>query len=315
MSLSRIEPDAPRTAVLLSVYNGERFLLPQIQSLKNQTVAPIDLWISDDGSSDGSDKILTETERLWDKGTCRRLAGPRDGFAANFRALLANPDIEADYIAFCDQDDLWDEDKLAAAIAWLAAEDPKTPSLYCTRTRLIAEDGSLLGYSPLFPRTPTFQNAILQSIAGGNTMVMNKAAHELMREASRRSDFVSHDWWCYMMVTGAGGRVHYSPEARIGYRQHGRNLVGANSSWPARLRRVTFLTKGGFQDWNAHNLAGLRACWDLLTPDARNVIERIEQARSGALPKRLSALWKSGAYRQTVYGDIGLYVGCIINRL
>ena len=94
------------------------------------------------------------------------------------------------------------------------------PALFCSRTRIITAEGEPAGFSPLFSKKPSFRNAIVQSIAGGNTMVMNRAARDIMLEASRRTGFVSHDWWCYLILTGVGGIVHYSPTAKIGYRQH-----------------------------------------------------------------------------------------------
>ena len=97
---------------------------------------------------------------------------------------MTNPAIDGDYFAFCDQDDLWDEDKLAEALDWLEKQPADTPALYCTRTRTVDERGSEIGLSPLFRRRPSFRNAIVQSIAGANTMVMNKAAWLIVREAS-----------------------------------------------------------------------------------------------------------------------------------
>src|SRR5690606_17695974 len=118
------------------------------------------------------------------------------------------------------------------------------PALYCTRTRTVSEEGSTVGLSPLFAKPPGFRNALVQSIAGANTMVMNRSAWRLVREASRRTSFISHDWWCYLIVAGAGGVVRYSPVARIGYRQHAKNLVGENNSWRARMSRLSHLMKG-----------------------------------------------------------------------
>ena len=84
--------------------------------------------------------------------------------------------------------------------------------------------------SPLFRRPPSFRNALVQSLAGGNTMVLNRPARDLVALASRRARFVSHDWWAYLLVTGAGGAVHYSAKPLVRYRQHAHNLVGANTS-------------------------------------------------------------------------------------
>lgn len=304
-----------RVAILACVHNGERFLAEQFASLARQTVSDIDVWVSVDGSVDGSMELLGEIASGWTKGHFTILRGPGEGFAENFRSLMVNPDIDADYFAFCDQDDIWAPDKLEAAIGWLSRQPADTPALYGSRTRIVDIEGRPVGLSPLFAEPPSFRNAIVQSIAGGNTMVMNRAAHDLMAEASRRSGFVSHDWWCYMMVTGAGGAFHYSPEPRIDYRQHVGNLVGSNDGLRARLGRTGFLLSGGFARWTDRNLAGLQACRDLLTDDARDVLDRFEALRGMWLPWRLIELRRSGIHRQSAKGQASLYIASAINRL
>jgi len=304
-----------KVAVLLCVYNGGRFLLPQLDSLRAQTVGRIDVWASDDGSSDGSASILLSAREHWQKGDFHILEGPHNGFSENFRSLIVNDDIDADYVAFCDQDDLWDEDKLEAAVHWLETQPDDRPALYCSRTRLIDEDDRPIGYSPFFPRPPSFRNALVQSIAGANTMVLNRAAHRLVREASRRTGFVSHDWWCYLLVTGAGGTVHYSAEPGIGYRQHGTNLVGSNDSSLARLKRYAFLWQGGFAGWMERNLAGLEACRDLLDDNGRDLLDSFARVRRAGLLRRLAGLRKLGLYRQTPGGHIGIFIASALGRL
>lgn len=304
-----------RVAVLMAVRNGERFLAVQIASILSQRMDEIDLWISDDGSEDGTDAIVERVARDWAKGSVHRFHGPRRGFAENYRALMTQRDIDADYVAFCDQDDDWEEDKLSTAIAWLERQPPGLPCLYCSRTRIINEDGESTGTSPLFPRQPSFRNALVQSIAGGNTMVMNRAAHVAVREASSRTSFVSHDWWCYQIVTGVGGTVHYSPDPKIGYRQHSGNLVGENNSWRARIFRLRSMAQGRFQRWNERNIAALCACRDMLTPEATRVVELFQGARKGPFWSRLIALRRSGVYRQTFLGHAGLYLACIVGKL
>jgi glycosyltransferase involved in cell wall biosynthesis len=302
-------------AVLACIYNGEPFLGEQLASLAAQTYPDIDLILSDDGSTDGSRERLATFGSSWRKGRFEIVQGPGKGFAENFRSQLVNESIEAEYFAFCDQDDVWAPEKLSTAVDWLSRQPPDGPALYCSRTRIVDNSGRPVAYSPLFTAPPSFRNAIVQSIAGGNTMVMNAAARRLMAEASRRSSFVSHDWWCYMMVTGAGGAFRYDPVPLIDYRQHAGNLVGSNDSILSRLGRSTFLLRGGFSDWTDRNIAGLRACEDLLTDEARGVLDRFDRLRRMFLPRRLIELRRSGLHRQTAFGQISLYIASAINRL
>lgn len=302
-------------ALLMAVRNGEAYLDAQIATLARQRCSRIDLWISDDGSTDATLAIAARTAEEWSLGRVTLLAGPEKGFAENYRALLTNPEIDADYVAFCDQDDVWEDDKLSTAIEWLDAQPPGRPALYCSRTRIISADGEPIGESPLFARRPSFRNALVQSIAGGNTMVMNRAAHQAVREAASRTSFVSHDWWCYLIVTGIGGIVHYSPDSKIGYRQHGGNLVGENNSWRARMFRLRHLFRGRLKRWNEANLQGLEACSDMLTADATLTIGTFERARDGNLFERFAALRRSGVYRQTFLGQAGLHLACLFRKI
>ena len=302
-------------AILACVFNGEPFLGEQLASLAGQSFPRIDLVLSDDGSTDGSRELLATYGSTWRKGRFEIIQGPGKGFAENFRSQLVNEAIEADYFAFCDQDDIWAPEKVSTAVAWLMQQPPDKPALYCSRTRIVDIAGRPVGHSPLFTAPPTFRNAIVQSIAGGNTMVMNAAARSLMAEASRRSGFVSHDWWCYMMVTGAGGAIRYDPSPLIDYRQHQGNLVGSNDSIVSRLGRTSFLLKGGFAAWTDRNIAGLRACEDLLDDEARSVLDHFDRLRRMFLPRRMIELHRSGLYRQTKAGQISLYIASAINRL
>ena len=91
------------------------------------------------------------------------------------------------------------------------------------------------GLSPLFTRPPAFQNALVQSLGGGNTMVFNRAAKKILQEAAA-IDVVLHDWWVYQLVSAAGGMVHYDPRPMLKYRQHSDNLIGSNLGWRSALR-------------------------------------------------------------------------------
>lgn len=304
-----------RFAVMVAVFNGEAFLEQQLDTLARQTVPHVDIWVSDDGSSDGSRAILQRRAGMWSKGSFHIAAGPAQGFAENFRSLVTNPAIEADYFAFCDQDDLWDADKLARASAWLALGDPSKPRLFGGRTRIVDARGAVSGFSPLFREAPSFRNALVQSIAGGNTMVFNRAARELMATAARRAPFVAHDWWAYQIVTATGGTVRYDAEPATSYRQHGTNLSGENDSWGARVRRIQALLDGTMVGWNARNVAALEASAELLTPEAIEVLSHFRTMRAGSLPARLAAFTRSGIHRQTTLGQLGLLAACVLRRL
>ena len=303
-------------AVLLATYNGARYLEEQLSSIRSQIgVDRIDVLLSDDGSTDETMQIARTWQASWPCGRFVIVEGPRDGFSENFRHLARSYDGDADYVAFSDQDDIWDQDKLAAAIGALPISSRSRGQLYVSRTRLVDETGRPFGFSPLFRRRSDFRNALVQSIGGGNTMVFDRRAFALFSESAKRTSFISHDWWAYIIVSGAGGTVHYDPVAHIAYRQHDSNIVGKNVGLIARLGRLNLLMRGRFSSWTEQNLQGLSACKDLLTDEALDVMQAFATVRARGGFRAIKALRKAKLYRQTWQGNIALGVAAYLGKI
>ncbi|MEO7725830.1 MAG: glycosyltransferase family 2 protein [Burkholderiales bacterium] len=305
----------PRVAILMGTFYGERFLARQLDSIGMQTRSDWTLWVSDDRSGDGTLAVLDAYCAKWGAHKLRMRTGPARGFTANFLALACDPAIEADFFSFADQDDLWDADKLAVAIRWLEAIPAGVPALYCARTRLIDETDGTIGLSPLFPKPPVFANAIVQSVAGGNTMVFNAAARALLVEAGADVVVQTHDWWVYILVTACGGRVFYDATPRVGYRQHDRNLVGSNASWVGRLRRAHRILKGQFKTMNDRNIAALQSVRHRLSPQALSLLHDFSHARAAGLVPRVLGIWRSGVYCQTLLSNLALAGASLLKKL
>ena len=306
--------EQPRVAILMATYNGGKYLEEQLRSIALQTHRNWLIVVSDDGSSDITLETLERCRRRFGDQRVRLLKGPGRGFAANFLSLCCEPSIDAEFFAFCDQDDIWRPHHLERAVAWLQAIPTARPALHCGRTNLICDAGLLFGASPIFARPPTFHNALVQSLAGGNTMVFNAAARNLLRQAGSQA-VVSHDWWVYMLVSGAGGQICYTTVPSVDYRQHGGNLIGANTSWRDRQHRIKRMLAGHFKGWNELNLAALEQCQALLTEPHRQVMHRFAEARRARLPRRCLGVLRSGVYRQTWLGNLGLVVATFLGKL
>ena len=206
--------------------NGAAFIDEQLKSIAEQTHENWMLIVSDDESDDGTGAKIERFAKAHPYQVIMR-NGPGNGVCANFLSLANDPTIEADYFSFSDQDDIWHKDKLRRAINYLERIPAHLPALYCGRTELMTFDGKTYGFSPLFTRPPSFRNALVQSLAGGHTMVFNRSAKKILEEAATTS-VVLHDWWLYQLVSAAGGAVHYDPLPMLKYRQHPENLIGAN---------------------------------------------------------------------------------------
>lgn len=310
------EATPPKVAVLLCTMQGQRFLAEQLNSIATQTHPAWEIWASDDGSDDHTHSILEHYQDHWGPERLSIHAGPAEGSTANFLSLTCRADIDTEYFAYADQDDIWESDKLERAVRWLQTVPAHIPALYGSRTQLVDERNQYIGYSPLFTRSPSFENALVQNVAGGNTMVFNRAARDLLRRAGDQVQVVAHDWWAYMVITGCGGRVHYDPYPTVRYRQHGENQVGANNiTLGARLVRLRLLLKGRFRSWNDANIQALQSIRPLLTPSSQVTLDEFATIRNGSVFQRLMGLWSTGLYRQTVTGNLGLLAAALLRKL
>jgi glycosyltransferase involved in cell wall biosynthesis len=272
------------------------------------------LFVSDDGSTDGTQALLAEYQQLLGD-RMMVLEGPRKGFAQNFMSLIRNQNIACDAYAFSDQDDIWLPEKLTRSVAELAQAGTLLPSLYCSRTQLIDATGHVIGMTPLFAKRPSFKNALVQSLAGANTMLINEAARQLLAKTDLDAPIVAHDWLTYMVVSGCGGAVFYDPQPTLLYRQHAGNLIGANAGVASRFKRLSKMLGGRFKVWNEKNLLILSKYSSSLTPENRDVLRQFHQLRCSRLPGRISALRNAGFYRQTVAGTLSLYAAVILRQV
>ena len=313
--LQRSHPSVPKVAVLMCTMQGQHFLAEQLNSIATQSHPRWAIWASDDGSDDHTHAILEYYQSHWGEDRISIHAGPAEGSTANFLSLTCRADIDADYFAYADQDDVWESDKLERAVNWLKTVPDGVPALYGSRTLLVDARNQHIGYSPLFDREPDFRNALVQSIAGGNTMVFNRAARDLLRQAGENVEAVTHDWWAYMLVTGCGGQVHYDPYPTVRYRQHDSNQFGSNVDPVAQLKRARLLLQGRFRGWVDRNVCALERVRHLMTPTNQRVLDEFVQARQRRLLSRLVGLRKVGIFRQTTLGNLGLTLAALINRL
>lgn len=306
----------PRTAILLATYNGAEHLREQLDSFACQSTKPDLILISDDGSQDRTRDIVGEFCTAHPELNIELLKGPCRGPAQNFLGLLSQVPVWIDFAAFSDQDDVWLPEKTdRSQRALISAEDTKKPTLFCGRTWVCDEN---LGQKKLsqLRENPSFRHAIVQSIAGGNTMMINRAAIDLLQAASQEvRKLVVHDWWIYQIITGTGGAVIYDPTPLLLYRQHDDNVIGANNGISARFRRLRYIMAGRFRYWNTLNIKSLNASAHRLTPENREILRIFESDRAANLSKRFSMIRRTGIRRQGLEGKLALYAAVILRKL
>tara|TARA_R110002033_G_scaffold1684_13_gene13647 strand:- start:371 stop:1342 length:972 start_codon:yes stop_codon:yes gene_type:complete len=300
-------------AVAMATFNGRRFLLDQLESLATQTRLPDLLLVSDDGSTDDTRDIVlrfAETAPF----AVHMLDGPCTGYGANFASLLERMPGHVDVVALSDQDDIWLPGKIQAAVDALA-QIPKGPALYGGRSVETSETMVRRRLSRAPGIEPSFRHALARNIAGGNTMVLNRPAVDLMRHAASklRADPV-HDWWIYQIVTGCGGAVIFDDRPGILYRQHGGNQIGANGGFSACLARLRGMINGRYRDWTDANLANLHAVRDNLRPDCAQLLDQVTALRSLPLLTRVLAFARTGIHRDGRLGQAGMWASVLTGR-
>jgi glycosyltransferase involved in cell wall biosynthesis len=304
-----------RVAILLAAYQGEKFLAQQLESFAKQTHSAWDLFISIDGNPDNTLALLDTFRTAWaGRHTITVTTGPQQGFAANFFSLLYSDAINYSYYACSDQDDIWMPEKLERAIAWLSTQPENKPLLYCSCSELIDENNQSLGPSLIYAHPPNFKNALVQNIAGGNTMVFNQTTKTVLTLVND-SSIPFHDWFIYLAVTASDGIVFYDRRPTILYRQHTHNVMGSNMGWRSHLNRVKRLLKGDYRNWNAKNMTALTRLTHLMSLASYRAYHDFAVSRTSYnIFTRLIKAKQAGIHRQTAWGNLGLLAATVLRK-
>jgi len=305
-----------RVVILLALYQGAATIREQIDSYFSQSHRNWSLIVSDDGSSDGGGELIAELMHAHPGADVTLVKGPQLGFAQNFLSLLRLAGPDAPFAALSDQDDVWLDHKLERALTLLEAVPDNCPAAYCSRTKICDSELKEIGLSRCFKRAASFQNALVQSLGGGNTMVLNRAALDLLQPASLEAEeIVAHDWWIYQIISGAGGQMIYDAEPGLLYRQHGANAIGANRSFMAQLGRIGWVIGGRFRNWNAVNAVALAASAHRFTPQNRRIFSDFVEMRDAKALHRMSLMRQMGLYRQTRAATLFLWLAALFKRM
>jgi glycosyltransferase involved in cell wall biosynthesis len=301
---------ANQVTVLMSTYNGSQFLLQQLNSLYQQTYSDIKILVRDDGSSDATRELLA-SEQL--RGAIAQLeAHDNLGATGSFFTLLRHAaQTQTAYVAFCDQDDVWQANKIERAVSMLALVSDR-PALYCSRLEIVDEQLHTLNLS-LIPRKIGFGNALVENIAVGCTMVLNRKALELLCQQELPNTVYVHDWWCYLVIS-CFGEVIFDDHALIKYRQHGGNAIGAATNFLGVLKRK-FARLFNDRLWISEQAEiFLQLFADRLPPAQRGLVERLCKAKSSCW-QRLRLALSTEIWRQKSVDNVILRLVILMNRI
>ena len=217
-----------KISILLSTYNGEKYLKAQLDSLFSQSYKNFKLIARDDGSSDKTLEILKsyDIELL--------PSNENIGVKCSFETLLkyAFENSDADYFMFCDQDDVWNQDKVKLTLQKMYEMEKlykNTPILVHTDLEVVDENlhtinPSFMKLQNLHEKKNRLNNLLIQNTITGCTVMINKDLAKLCLPMS--SNAIVHDWWVGL-VASYFGKIGYVDDSTIKYRQHTSNTIGA----------------------------------------------------------------------------------------
>ncbi len=290
-----------KIAVLMSTYNGEKFLQLQMDSLLAQQGVDLTVFVRDDGSQDGTVALLQSFAA--NHHNVRLFVGGNIGVIQSFLTLLELAGEDFDFYALCDQDDYWMPKKLVSAVDSLSHKNNHQPLLYCTSLKYVDENLKYIGCSKA-KLQPSFGNALVENIATGCTSVFNRQLRTLIVQ-QRPHSAVMHDWWIYLLAT-AFGEVVFDPISYIKYRQHAGNVIGATPRffplWRRRLgvvlsreKIISSLQVAEFNDYYG----------DQLEDEKQILIRRFLQRKENKWSRWL-LVTSTGVVKQTILDTIAV---------
>lgn len=211
--------NSKKVVILMSTYNGEKYIAEQLESLLNQTYTNIKIFIRDDGSKDKTKEVIKEFQKK--SKNIILVEGENVGFINSFFELL-NISNTADYYAYCDQDDVWMEDKIERAVKFLEKSDSTKPVLYFSNSDYYDGDMNFLATAEK-NKIYNFRNSLVECVTQGMTMVINNTTREIIIK-NRPQTCLYHDWWTYMICSGFG-EIIYDDKSLVKYRRHNKSVT------------------------------------------------------------------------------------------
>jgi glycosyltransferase involved in cell wall biosynthesis len=313
----------PTVAILLSTYNGEKYLPELLSSLISQHYSNYEIHVRDDGSTDSTKEILKSFQALHQR--IHVVHGENIGCVSSFLTLLRS--VEASILMFCDQDDVWLPSKVSTAVHFLVEIGISHPILF--HSDLVVADQFLNTIAPsfmqhqgiTFPAAHSLEVLVVQNCVVGCTAAITSSLAGIVRTTPvDESDIAMHDWWL-ALIAKTQGQLVFSSKAEILYRQHATNISGAKTQTLWRRIRLQ-LSKEGLLRVNTYRMrvatqasTFLSAFQLVIDSQAVTVLKHASKLhpKNGLLPV-LNSL-RLGIKLQNSYMNISLIYTALITQL
>lgn len=283
----------------MSTFNGEKYVIDQLNSILRQLPHEGRILIRDDGSTDKTKIIIQD----FNDPRIDLIAGDNVGFAGSFLKLIEIAPSNYDIYMLSDQDDIWLPDKIQRAISSLLPY-LEIPALYCTRMQLVDENLNYLGLSPLWPNLPSFSNALTENIVTGCTSAITQPLKYLVAIHIDMEKIFFHDWWLYL-IGSAFGKVIYDPNLTIKYRQHQNNVIGMRYGINRYFSIIKFIYKTSWIKIMENQLAVFQVN-HYYTLDENQKVQLSKLLNTNGKLRRAKIIFSTARHRQYIIGEIML---------
>lgn len=292
--------------ILLSTYNGEKYIKAQLDSLFSQSYKNIDIYVRDDGSSDATTTILKSYDvKLIDT---KKNLGAKQSFSQLLNyALNENQD---DYIMFCDQDDVWYSDKIEKTLSKmkeLENKSPDSPILVHSDINIVNEKLDILAtsfwkYQHIDSNKEDLSYFIVDNNITGCAMMINHTLAKKIKTIPHEA--IMHDWWI-AMVASAFGKIAYVDEPLMLYRQHSSNDTGAKR-YGCRYFIKKLFEKPSLDKYIQQSQAFLSLYGNDLDKNSTSMLEEFSKFPTLGKWAKIKILFKYKIWKNGVIRNLGL---------
>jgi glycosyltransferase involved in cell wall biosynthesis len=303
-----------RVSIVLSTYNGEKYLEEQLNSILTSSYQDFDLYIRDDGSADRTMEIL-ESYRKKEPNRIHVLQNERNlGCTLNFLEGIC--DTGADYVMLCDQDDVWKPNKIGDTLKrmqHMEAQLGKELPLVVFTDALVVDESlkqlhdSFFAAGKLNPRRTDLAHLLMENKLIGCTVMINASLRRILKSRRLPEKARYHDWWI-ALIAASLGKIGFLSDRTMLYRQHSSNVVGSKSFFAYFLDRISSLKKQKAAILALQEQAGEFAdIYREYLPEARlEVIRRFAGLQQAGFLRRRVVLLKYGFLKTGLIRNIGL---------
>lgn len=312
-------------SIIMGTYNGERFLSEQIASIVAQTRRDWKLFIFDDGSKDETCRIARDYERLYPEKIFffqnKRNYGAKGNFFQGLGRVAKELEMDSDYFAFSDQDDVWYPNKLSLMLSKIEEVEgkDKRPAVVFSDVEITDKDLNVVGasyYAEAKVKVDRldFASLLMENKAIGGTMMVNLSlVLKQMAAETVRGGFPEkakmHDWW-FMLLGASLGKIGYVKEVTEAYRQHENNVVGGTSFFSyvkMRLFSLSEIPKRLEENFEqAEDF--LNFFGEELAKEEREVLKAFLSLREEGFFRKRKILMEHGFYKSGLIRNLALFV-------